>query len=232
MAEEKAEVHIITALDDISWLFNIRANDVECCPVVLSFAAITADKALLFADENACGGVRGYVEANGGEILPYEDIYGYAEKLAGKRVLIDKSRANYRLVQLLEKCGIISGTNPCTLFKAVKNAVEIENIRKAHLMDGIAVTKFMYWLKQNVGKVRITESDAAAYIDGLRREIGGDSFVGVSFETISAYGANAAMVHYSAETGSNAEIKAEGMPPSTISPYYQAKVNHDFYGSY
>jgi len=211
MAAEKAEVHIITALDDISWLFNIRATDVECCPVVLSFAAITAEKACLFADEKACGGVRGYVEANGGEILPYEDIYGYAEKLAGKRVLIDKSRANYRLVQLLEGCEIVSGTNPCTLFKAVKNAVEIENIRKAHLMDGIAVTKFMYWLKNSVGKMKITEIDAAAHIDNLRREIGGDSFVGVSFETISAYGANAAMVHYSAETGNNAEIRPEGM---------------------
>lgn len=212
LTEEKADVHIITTLDDISWLFNIRANDVECCPVVLSYAAVTAEKAYLFADENACNAaVRDYIEKNGAEILPYDNVYSYAEKLSGKRVLINKSRANYRLLQLLGSCEIISKTNPCTLLKAVKNPVEIENIRMAHLMDGIAVTKFMYWLKNSVGKMKITESDAAAYIDNLRREIGGESFVGISFDTISAYGANAAMVHYSSETGNNAEIKPEGM---------------------
>ena len=212
MAEEKADVHIITTLDDISWLFNIRANDIECCPMVLSYAAVTAENAYLFVDGNACGSAaREYIRASGGEILPYDGIYEYAEKLEEKRVLINRSRANYRLVKLLDKCTIISKPSPCTLMKAVKNPVEIENIRKAHLMDGIAVTKFMYWLKNSVGKMKITESDAAAYIDGLRKEIGGDSFVGISFETISAYGANAAMVHYSAETGNNAEIRPEGM---------------------
>lgn len=212
LAEEKADVHIITALDDISWLFNIRANDIECCPMVLSYAAVTAEKAYLFVEEKACGAaVRNYLEKNGAEILPYDDIYGYVGGLAEKRVLINKNRVNYRLVKLLDKCEIISKANPCALLKAVKNAVEIENIRKAHLMDGIAVTKFMYWLKNNIGKAKLTESDAGAYIDGLRKEIGGESFVGVSFETISAYGANAAMMHYSAETGNNAELKPEGL---------------------
>lgn len=212
LAEEQADVHIITTLDDISWLFNIRADDVECCPVVLSYAAVTAEKAYLFADENACNAnVRSYIEKSGAEIMPYDNIYNYAENLSGKRVLLNKSRINYRLVQLLSDCEIISKPNPCTLLKAIKNPVEIENIRKAHLMDGIAVTKFMYWLKNNVGKIKITESDAAAYIDNLRKKIGGESFVGISFDTISAYGANAAMVHYSSETGSNAEIKPEGM---------------------
>ena len=212
LAEEKADVHIITTLDDISWLFNIRANDIECCPMVLSYAAITAENAYLFVDEKACGeAVRDYVQKNGAEILPYNNIYKYTENLSGKRVLINKSRVSYRIVQLLEGCEIISKPNPSSILKAVKNPVEIDNIRKAHLMDGIAVTKFMYWLKNNVGKMKITESDAAEYIDNLRKEIGGESFVGISFETISAYGANAAMVHYSSETGNNAEIKPEGM---------------------
>lgn len=212
LAEEKADVHIMTALDDISWLFNIRANDIECCPMVLSYVAVTAEKAYLFIDKNACSSeVHGYIEKNGGEILPYDDIYDYAAGLENKRVLINRSRVNYRLVQLLGKCEIISKPNPCALLKAVKNPVETENIRKAHIIDGIAVTKFMYWLKNNVGRLRITESDAAEYIDNLRRETGGESFVGISFETISAYGPNAAMVHYSAETGNNAEIRPEGM---------------------
>ncbi|MGN0674799.1 MAG: aminopeptidase P family protein [Oscillospiraceae bacterium] len=212
LAEENADVHIITALDDISWLFNIRADDIECCPMVLSYAAITADKAYLFVDENACGEiVRRYIESSGAEILPYDGIYEYAEKLGGKRILLNEKRVNYRLVKLLDGCEIISRPNPCSLLKAVKNPVEIENIRYAHLLDGIAVTKFMYWLKNTVGKKSITESDAAAYIDGLRAEVGGSHFMGVSFETISAYGANAAMMHYSAETGNNAELKPYGL---------------------
>ena len=212
LAEEKADVHIITALDDISWLFNIRADDIECCPMVLSYAAVTADKAYIFLDEKACGEqVRSYIEKSGAEILAYDKIYEYAEKLDGKRVLLNEKRVNYRLVNLLSRCEIISKPNPCALLKAVKNPVEIENIRKAHLMDGIAVTKFMYWLKNSVGKIEITESVAGAYIDNLRKEVGGEHFIGVSFDTISAYGANAAMMHYSAETGNNAELKPEGM---------------------
>ncbi len=212
LAEKNADVHIITTLDDISWLFNIRANDIECCPMVLSYAAVTSENAYLFVDEKACGGiVRDYILKNGAEILPYNNIYEYAEKLSDKRVLINTKRANYRLVQLLDKCEIISEANPSSLLKAIKNPVEIENIRKAHLMDGIAVTKFMYWLKSNAGKTTITESEAGAYIDSLRKEIGGESFIGVSFDTISAYGANAAMMHYSAETGNNAVLKPEGL---------------------
>ncbi len=212
MAEKKADVHIITALDDISWLFNIRAEDIECCPMVLSYCALTEDKAYLFIDGNACGDeVRRYIEKNGGEIRGYDEVYAYAEGLSGRKVLIDKSRVNYRLAELLGGCEIISEPNPCALLKAVKNPTEIENIRRAHIMDGVAVTKFMYWLKNSVGKIPLTESDAAEKIDGLRAEIGGDSFVGVSFETISAYGSNAAMMHYSAETGSNSELKAEGL---------------------
>lgn len=212
LAEENADVHIVTTLDDISWLFNIRADDIECCPMVLSYAAITAEKAYVFLDEKACGEkVRSYLESSGAEICPYDGIYEYAEKLTEKRVLINENRANYRLVKLLNSCEIISKPNPAALLKAVKNPVEVENIRYAHLFDGIAVTKFMYWLKNNIGKKRITESEAGTYIDNLRKEIGGGHFIGVSFETISAYGANAAMMHYSAETGNNAELKPEGM---------------------
>ncbi|MBP1561554.1 MAG: aminopeptidase P family protein [Oscillospiraceae bacterium] len=212
LAEEKADVHIMTALDDISWLFNIRADDIECCPMVLSYAAITADSALLFIDESACpDDVRAYLESSGAEICSYDGIYKYAKKLCGKRVLLDEKRVNYRLVKLLEGCEIISKPNPAALMKAVKNPVEIENIRRAHLMDGIAVTRFMYWLKTGIGKKPITESEAAEHIDSLRREIGGEHFIAPSFETISAYGANAAMMHYSAETGNNAVLKPEGM---------------------
>ncbi|MDE6709595.1 MAG: aminopeptidase P family N-terminal domain-containing protein, partial [Oscillospiraceae bacterium] len=197
MSEKSADVHIITALDDISWLFNIRADDVESCPVALSYAVITEKEALLFAEENACGDdTKTYLKENGAELLPYENIYEYAEKLSGKKVMLDESRVNYRIFFLLKNCEIISCANPEALLKAVKNPVEVENIRKAHLTDGIAVMKFMYWLKKNIGKIKITEAEAAQKIDGLRKEIGGENFIAPSFETISAYGENAAMMHY------------------------------------
>lgn len=212
MAEKSADVHIITVLDDISWLFNIRADDVECCPVALSYAVITENKALLFAEENACGdSVKSYLKANGAELLPYENIYEYVKKLSGKKVLLDESRVNYRIFSLLGDCGIINCENPETLLKAVKNPIETENIRKAHLWDGIAVTKFMYRLKKNIGKVPITEFEAAEQIDGLRREVGGESFIAPSFETIAAYGENAAMMHYSAKKEDCAVLQAKGM---------------------
>ena len=212
MSEKKADVHIITALDDISWLFNIRANDIESCPMVLSYAAITEDKALLFVDESVCGDdVRDYIQKNGGEIHPYDDIYSYAEKLSVVKVLIDEKRVNFRLANLLADCEIVSGRNPAQLLKAVKNPTEIENIRYAHLLDGIAVTKFMMWIKSRIGKEKITEWDAAVWMDGLRKEIGGEHFIAPSFETISAYGANAAMMHYSAKKDDCAVLEPKGM---------------------
>lgn len=212
MSEKKADTHIITALDEISWLFNIRADDIKCCPMVLSYAVITADSALLFADKNSCGEkILKYLEKNGAELRPYDDIYSYAEKLSGRNVWLDTKRANYRLAETLENCEIISEASPIGLLKAVKNPVEIENIKHAHLLDGIAVTKFMYWLKNNVGKQKITEADAADYIDGLRREVGKESYIAPGFDTISAYNANAAMMHYSADRESCAVLEPQGI---------------------
>lgn len=212
MSEKKADTHIITALDEISWLFNIHADDIECCPMVLSYAVITADSALLFADKSSCGKkVLEYLDKNGAELCPYDDIYSYAEKLSEEKVWLDTKRANYRLAEALENCEIVSEPSPIGLLKAIKNPLEIENIKQAHLLDGIAVTKFMYWLKTNVGKQKITEADAADYIDGLRREVGGESYIAPSFDTISAYNANAAMMHYSADKENCAVLKPQGI---------------------
>lgn len=209
---KNADIHIMTALDDISWLFNIRADDIKCCPMALSYAVVTADSALLFADVNACGErVTEYLQKNGAELRPYDDIYGYAEKLSGKRVLLDCKRVNFRLAEAVKSCEIISDPNPAELLKAVKNPSEIDNIRYAHLLDGIAVTKFMYWLKTNVGKVKITEADAADCIDDLRRKVGWEHYIAPSFDTISAYNANAAMMHYSADRDNCAVLEPRGI---------------------
>lgn len=212
MSAKKADTHIITALDEISWLFNIRADDIKCCPMVLSYAVVTEKSALLFADKNACGEkVLEYLEKNGAELRPYDDIYSYAEKLSGGNVWLDEKRVNYRLAEAVKNCEIISEPSPAGLLKTVKNPTEVENIRYAHLLDGIAVTKFMYWLKTNIGKIKITEASAADVIDDLRRQVGGEHYIAPSFDTISAYNANAAMMHYSADSENCAVLEPQGI---------------------
>ncbi len=211
MAEKKADSFILTGLDDIAWLFNIRGNDVAHNPVVLSYAVIRMTECMLFVQEEAISTeVRLRLEADGITICPYNAVYEYVKTLPEtETVLLSKKRINYTILNNLnDKITILDETNPTTLKKAVKNEVELENLRKSHIKDGVAVTKFMYWLKNNVGRQKITEISASDYLEERRREQEG--FIELSFNTISAYQANAAMMHYSATPESNAVLKPEG----------------------
>lgn len=221
MKEEGADLHVLTSLDDIAWLLNIRGNDVESCPVVLSYAVITMDQVLLFAREKSDKEHEGggeiwteklcrYLDQNGVELCFYEDFYDYIAQIHGKKVLLCKGRASCRLIkELSQDVSVIDRPNPTTLMKAVKNQTEMENLRKSHLWDGVAVTRFMYWLKKNVGKIPMTEVSAAVYLEELRKKY--EHFVEPSFGTICAYGANAALAHYSAKEDACEEIRPEGM---------------------
>lgn len=215
MEQENADVHILTTLDDIAWLFNLRADDVECCPLLLSYAVITAKEAYLFANERAFSAEeKTYLSENGICLKDYDSFYTYITAYCGAhadaRILLCEKRMNYRLKKEIgDQVNIVDRLNPTTLMKAVKNPIEQENLRKAHLMDAVAVTKFMYWLKTNVGKVPMTEISVADELEQLRRE--NPSFIEPSFHTISAYGANGAIVHYSADPDSCADIVAKGM---------------------
>lgn len=215
MEKEKADVHIITSLDDIAWLFNLRGNDIDHCPVFLAYAVVRMDEALLFADKKEFGKVvfadevKGYLEENGVTLLPYQDFYRYVASMEGLRALVCKGRMNYRTDRLLEgRMEVVDRTNPTTVMKAVKNQTEMENLRKAHLKDGVAVTRFMYWLKTNIGKLPMTEITAGRYLEQLRKEQ--EHFIEPSFETICAYGANGAIVHYSAKEENCAAIEPKG----------------------
>lgn len=214
MEKEKCDTHVLTTLDDIAWLFNLRANDVESCPVFLSYAIITHTETILFAGESAFDEtVRSYLEENGVVLKSYESFYDNVRRLISEgglgKLLLCESRISYRLKKELEGVAILDRQNPTSFMKSVKNETEQKNIRKAHLMDGIAVTKFMYWLKKNVGKIPMDELSAAAYLEELRAE--NKSFLEPSFSTICAYGANGAIIHYSATKEQFAEIKPEGM---------------------
>ena len=207
MKKEKATIHILTTLDDIAWLLNIRGNDVVCNPVVLSYAMITLDRFYLFVNEIVLkDDVKAYFKDLSVTVCPYNDIYTAVQQLRDQKVLLETARTNYAIVKNLDSSNrIIDKMNPTVLSKAMKNPVEVENMKKAHIKDGIAMVKFICWLKQNVGKETITEISAQEYLDDLRSKQEGN--LGLSFDTISAYGANAAMCHYKATGESNVKIE-------------------------
>ncbi len=207
MKEKGADVHILTTLDDIAWLFNLRGSDVDSCPVFLPYAGIRMDGVLLFADKSE---VDLYLKENKVTLRPYRDIYDYVSGLHGEKLLVNRGRMNYRLYKsLAEDMVVIDEANPTAMMKAVKNPTEIENLRKAHLKDAVAVTRFMFWLKDNVGKIPMTEISAEEYLEQLRREQ--TNFIEPSFRTICAYGANGAIIHYSAQEESCAQIMPKGL---------------------
>ena len=212
MQKKQAKYHIITSLDDIAWLFNIRGGDIAYNPVVLSYAVIDSEKAYLFLDERKLSAeIKKELENAGVEIKDYFEIYEYVKTLPKtEKILLDTAKVNYAIYKNLgTDADIIDATNPTVLFKAVKNPVELENLRKAHIKDGVAVTKFIYWLKQNIGKTEITEVSASDFLEAKRREQEG--CIDLSFDTISAYNANAAMMHYKATEESHAVLKPEGI---------------------
>lgn len=231
MKKEEAGIHVLTSLDDIAWLYNIRSNDVECCPVVLAYTMVTKDRALLFAEEGFAAGedtsARERMEKAGVEIYPYDRFYEMLgsvvaqatkeEKASG--IWIDESQVNFRVLKELKKIcveeGAQAGTlllnkeNPTTLMKSIKNETELKHTRRAHIKDAVAVTKFMYWLKKNIGSIPMDEVSVAEKIDGLRAQQEG--FIELSFPTISAYGINGAIIHYGAQKETCAVLKPEGM---------------------
>lgn len=211
MAEKGADVHILTSLCDIAWLLNIRGGDIQSVPVVLSYLVLTKDQCIWFLQEEVVDdAIRAYLNENHIETRPYDAIYTYVPTIPESAVvLMNKSGVNYRICNELNKnIQVINKPNPTELMKAVKNPVEVDNTRLAHVKDGVAVTKFMYWLKTNIGKIPMTEISASDYLEARRREQ--ENFIGLSFTTISAYGANAAMMHYSATPESNTGLKPEG----------------------
>lgn len=208
MKKVGATSHIIITLDDIAWLFNFRGRDVACTPVALCYAFITLDSAHLFIDElKVSDEIKTIFAKDNVQLHPYNDVYSFIQALESSEVLmLDPERLNYALNNLIpSSVKRIEQINPCLLFKAMKNEIEIENIRIAHIKDAVAHTKFMYWVKNNYNKLALNELNASEKLESLRAEQ--DSFMWPSFEPISAYGSNAAMCHYSSSEETNAELK-------------------------
>ena len=232
MKKEEAGLHVLTSLDDIAWLYNIRSNDVECCPVVLAYTMVTKDRALLFAEEGFAAGedtsARERMEKAGVEIYPYDRFYEMLSSVAAQAakeeqasgIWIDESRVNFRVLKELQKICVkaqsaqagpvlLNRENPTTLMKSIKNETELLHTRRAHIRDAVAVTRFMYWLKKNIGSIPMDEVSVAEQIAGLRAQQ--DGFIELSFPTISAYGTNGAIIHYGPQKETCAVLKPEGM---------------------
>lgn len=214
---------LLTALDEIAWTLNVRASDVEYNPVVLSYLLVTSDRVNWYVRKNAFSGTDADTMASfrelrgdGVSILDYADI-GLAlsglENPEPGRIRIDPSTLNYNLYGILssgENAVLVEGASPVAVRKAVKNAVEIENMREVHVEDGIAMERFLYWLENELeAGFTVNERQAAGMLGSFRREIPG--YRGDSFETISAYGPNAALPHYHTPETDSDELLSRGL---------------------
>ncbi len=212
MAEAGATQHVVTTLDDICWTLNIRGDDIEFFPMILSYAIVTQEEYHLYIDERKLSDeIKQGLESVGVVLHPYNDIYEDIKKTGENEVIMmDPSKMNYALYSNLpDAVKTVECMNPEMEFKTVKNPVEIENIRKAEIKDSIAHIRFMRWLKENVGKMKITEISASDKLDEFRKEMG--NFIRPSFEPISSYGPHAAIVHYAPTPETDVELKPEGM---------------------
>ncbi|MDF9838218.1 MULTISPECIES: aminopeptidase P family protein [unclassified Breznakia] len=202
--------HLITSLDDIAYLLNIRGRDIPSTPVILSYLLVTDDAVKFYVNKDKLSlEVLEYLSINNIEVKPYADAYEDINKIQGS-ILIDPEIVNFSLYKgISSSVQIIEQENPTIMMKAIKNAVEIENLRIAHIKDGVAITKFMYWLKKNIGTMEMDEVSVADKLTELRAEQ--LHYIEPSFDTISAYNANAAMMHYHATDDHKSNLKAEGL---------------------
>ncbi len=212
MKEKGATLHLMTSLYDISWLLNIRGGDISFVPVVLSYLALSEDECIWFLQEEiVTDELRAYLTKNGIATRPYDDFYEYVKQIeAGQTVLMNTSVVNYRICSSIpQDVKIIDAEDPTVVMKAVKNDTQLENLRNAHLKDAVAMCKFMYWLKNNVGKIPMTEISVSDYLADLRAQQ--DGFLDLSFATICGYADHGAIVHYSATPESDKELKPQGL---------------------
>ncbi|GCD08862.1 aminopeptidase P family protein [Clostridium tagluense] len=202
-----AEYYVISGLDDIAWLLNIRARDVKCNPLTIAYAVLSEEKYYLFIDDRKIDSVvRAELEKANVEIMPYDSIGEFLEKIKVGTILLDAARTSTWIYSAI-KVKVIEAMDITTKFKAIKNDIQIENTRNAMVRDGVAMVKFISWLKKTIKTRNITEIEASDKIEAIRSL--GENYYDLSFASISAYRANASMPHYSATQKDQATIVQE-----------------------
>ena len=208
MKECGATYHTIATIDDICWVLNMRGDDIDFFPLVLSYMVVKMDGVDLYIDETKLNDeLKAEFAEIGVEVHPYNDVYADTKKIpAGETILIDPARLNYAIYSNIpEGVAKVEERNPEVLFKAMKNPKEIENMRIAQIKDSVAHVKFMKWVKENVETMEITEMSASEKLDELREEMG--NFIRPSFEPISAYADHAAMMHYCSKPETDVRLR-------------------------
>lgn len=210
MESKKGDFYILSSLDDIAWLCNIRGNDIKFNPVALAYVVVGKDYAKLYINNNKLDDITKNKLYNEGFIIKEYDEIEEDVKLLNGAVIFDEVRLNAKIFTALnDKVKLIRETNITTNLKAIKNEVEIANWEISQVRDGVAMVKFIKWLKGNIGKEKITEISASNKLRDFRAE--GENYKGDSFGTIAGYKEHAAMMHYSATEASDYELKPEGM---------------------
>ena len=204
--------HLITSLDDIAWLLNLRGTDIEYNPLFVSYVLIDTDTTILFInDAKISPELKEGLSNDGVTLSDYDQIEPTLSKLVkGNRLLLASGKVNQALLDAIKPAvTIIDGVNPTTLMKAIKNETEIGHLHQTMVYDGIALVKFFHWLEKNIGKETITEISASEKILQFRSEQ--PVFMGLSFGTIAGYASHGAIVHYSPTPASDAELKPVGL---------------------
>ena len=206
---------IVSSLSDIAWLTNLRAFDIKCNPLFLSYFILESDKATLFIQEEALSDeVRTYLVGNGIDIKPYDSFDESVAGIKNKQIMFDEADVSYKTFISISKKEnankLYSVLSPVTYLKNIKNDVEVSNMKKSHIRDGVYMAKYMYWIKQQMKNGgNLTEKTASDYLDNLRRE--DNLFLDLSFPTISGYAENGAIVHYEAEYETAKKLEAKGL---------------------
>ena len=212
MKEAGVKAQVIGALDQVAWLFNVRSKDIAYTPVVTAYAVVTDRAATLYVDDRKVGKSITKTLKSNAKIKAYEAVWDDLKVLAGRKgmsVLIDPSTTNRRVVDTLKGAQLRYAVSPITAMKAVKNPTQVEGFAEAHRRDGVAMVKFLKWLEGAVPAGGVTELSAGDQLAAFRAE--GEGFMDLSFNTISGYAANGAIIHYSADEKSNAKLKPRGL---------------------
>lgn len=211
MKKEKADTYLLTSLEDQAWLYNLRGNDVSHTPVFLAYSLITLEHTYLFTDPNKIDlTVEKYLDEKDILVKPYFEVYDILKNVRGKNILLDCSKVNYQLYSLINPNNtLINRQDPTLLMKAVKNDTEIKNTKLAHIKDGVAFTKFMYYVKTAFAEHKdMSELSVSKLLADLRSK--SDGFVDLSFSTICGFKEHAAMMHYSASPQTDYKINDSG----------------------
>lgn len=210
LRSQHADGLLVSALDDIAWTLNLRGSDVHCNPVFVSYLLISSDSVSLYVDASKLTeDVKSYLAENGVSVYNYNKVEEGLERYSEYNILMDGDETSYHLWKMVKCKEIISAKSPIPAMKAVKNAVEIEGYHQAMLRDGVAMVKFLKWLKPAVEAGGQTEITIDKKLTSLRAEQ--DLFRDLSFDTIAGYQSHGAIVHYEATPETDVELKPEGL---------------------